>query len=333
MQNNTMSADEAVDFGDVFRHAPSSYMILDRELRYINVNECYCTVVGMPRDALIGRKVFDVFPEEGERLDRFKEAFERAVDGERNCVVRQLYRMPDADGTMRDVWWTCHHEPVRDLSGRICGVLQNANDVTAEVQAEQLRDVVLCELDHRMKNQLATISAIARRTARDAETTDEFLDSFDRRLQAMARTHQMLVDGQWNGLELGDLVRTELAPYGARNDGRIRISGPPVRLSPGEAQSLGLALHELSTNAAKYGGLGEHGQSLRVTWRDGDGRVELTWAEQASRAIVPPSRHGFGSVIVDKLLPSQIGATVQRDYHADGLHCRIDIPRNPSVDR
>lgn len=327
MQKDTMSADEAVDFGDVFRHAPSSYMILDRELRYINVNECYCTVVGMPRDALIGRKVFDVFPEEGERLDRFKEAFERAIAGERNSVVRQLYNIPDAEGVTRDVWWTCHHEPVRDASGNICGVLQNANDVTAEVQSEQLRDVVLRELDHRMKNQLATISAIARRTARDAETTDEFLESFDRRLQAMARTHQMLVDGQWNGLELGDLVRTELAPYSDGNDARIRISGPSVRLSPGEAQSLGLALHELSTNAAKYGGLGEDGELLQVSWQNGNGAVELTWKEQARRTIVPPSREGFGSIIVDKLLPSQIGATVQRDYLADGLHCRIAIPR------
>lgn len=317
----------------MFRHAPSSYMILDRELRYIDANECYCSVVGVSRDTLIGRYVFEAFPENGERLDQFKSAFEQAFAGERNSLVRQIYQIPSREGPMRDVWWTCHHEPVHDASGRISGVLQNANDVTAEVQAEQLRNVVLRELDHRMKNQLATISAIPRRTARGAETTDEFLDSFDPRLQAMARTHQMLVDGQWNGLELGDLVHTELAPYGDGNDGRIRISGPPVRLSPGEAQSLGIALHELSTNAAKYGGLGEHGQSLRVTWRDGAGRVELTWAKEARRAIVPPSRQGFGSIIVDKLLPIQIGATVRRDYRSNGLHCRIDIPRIPSMSR
>ncbi len=239
--------------------------------------------------------------------------------------------MPNGDGTTRDVWWTCHHEPVHDLNGRTCGVLQNANDVTAEVEAERMRDIVLRELDHRMKNQLATIAAIARRTAHDSETTDDFLESFDRRLQAMARTHQMLVDGQWSGLLLGDLVRTELAPYQDGGDTRIRVDGPPITLSPAEAQSLGLALHELATNAAKHGGLGEHGESIDVSWHDGDGRVELTWAERARQAIVPPSRQGFGSIIVDKLLPSQIGASVQRDYRSDGLHCRIAIPREATV--
>ena len=316
-----------VDFGDVFRHSPSSYMILDRDLRYVEVNECYSSVVGMEREALIGRYVFEAFPEEGQRLELFKAAFERALAGERNSVVRQLYKMPNGDGTTREVWWTCHHEPVHDAAGRICGVLQNANDVTAAVDAERMRDIVLRELDHRMKNQLATISAIARRTAHDAATTNEFLESFDRRLQAMARTHQMLVDGQWNGLLLGDLIRTELAPYRDGGDKRIRVEGPPVTLSPAEAQSLGLALHELATNAAKYGGLGDCGQSLDVFWHDGDGRVELTWAERASQTIVPPSRQGFGSIIVDKLLPSQIGASVQRDYRADGLYCHIAIPR------
>ena len=316
-----------LDFADVFGRSPSSYMILDANLRYLDANACYCSIVGVDRERLIGRHVFDVFPEEGERLAKFRSAFERAVAGERNSLTRELYNIPGPDGTVREVWWTCHHEPVHDSRGRVCGVLQNANDVTAEVKAEQMRDVVLREIDHRMKNQLATISAIARRTARDAETTDDFLENFDRRLQAMARTHQMLVDGQWGGLSLGDLVISELSPYRDGVDDRIVVEGPPVTLSPAEAQSLGLALHELATNAAKYGALGDAGVSLSVRWDSEPDRVRLSWREEGRGDVRPPTRQGFGSVIVDQMLPRQIGATVLRDYHATGLHCDIAIPR------
>ena len=318
---------DAIDYSALFQAAPSPFMILDRELRYLDANECYLQVVGATIEDLRGRFVFDVFPETDERREKFGNAFRRALEGEANTLRRELYQIPDGQGGKREIWWTCHHIPVVDREGRVRGVLQKALDVTAEVKAERMRDTVLREIDHRMKNQLATISAIARRTARDAATTNDFLESFDRRLQAMSRTHQMLVDEEWGGLQLGDLIRAELAPYRDGDDTRIRTEGPAVTLSPGEAQSLGLALHELATNAAKYGGLSEDGESLAVAWRQDERGVELTWAERGRRAILQPSRQGFGSVIVDRLLPSQIGATVQRDYRADGLHCRIAIPR------
>ena len=322
------------DFERLFAHLPASFYVLDETLRFAHMNDAYLRDVNRARDDLLGRYVFDAFPETGERLRLFKEGLERALAGESNDVLRQRYTMQvsddPADG-VRERWWTSHNVAMHDRDGRCCGVLVQAMDVTKEVEAERMRDIVLRELDHRMKNQLATIAAIARRTAHDATTTDEFLESFDRRLQAMARTHQMLVDGQWSGLLLGDLIRTELAPYRDGGDTRIRVEGPPITLSPAEAQSLGLALHELATNAAKYGGLGEHGQSLDVSWHDGEDRVELTWTERARQAIVPPSRRGFGSIIVDRLLPSQIGASVQRDYRADGLHCRIAIPREAAA--
>ena len=327
MEAESLCRSDAIDYVELFRAAPSPFMILDRDLRYVDANACYLATVGTTLDELRGRCVFDVFPESEERRAKFRHALERALAGEANSLEREAYQIPDESGALREVWWTCHHIPVRDRDGRPCGVLQKALDVTAEVKAERMRDTVLREIDHRMKNQLATISAIARRTARDAATTNDFLESFDRRLQAMSRTHQMLVDEQWGGLQLGDLIRAELAPYRDGTDARIRVEGPSVTLSPGEAQSLGLALHELATNAAKYGGLGEDGESLAVAWRQDERGVELTWAERARRAIREPSRQGFGSIIVDRLLPSQIGATVQRDYRADGLHCRIAIPR------
>lgn len=252
--------------------------------------------MGQPRDRLIGR---EVFPETAERLARFKGAFELALEGEANSVERERYDLPAPDGGRQEVWWNTHQQPVRATDGAVVGVLQHVVDVTAEVRAERMRDVVLRELDHRMKNQLANISAIARRTAKDAEDTDAFLENFDRRLQAMSRTHQMLVDGQWSGLSMADLVISELSPYRDGVDVRIVVEGPPVTLSPAEFRALGLALHELATNAAKYGALGDDGVSLLIDWTEHSDAVRLNWTETGLKPVVPPSRQGFGSIIVD----------------------------------
>ena len=319
-----------LDYERLFADLPAAIYILDERLRFIHLNDAYLREVNRSREDLIGRHVFEAFPETGERLRLFQNSFDRALAGEANDLLRQRFDVPisddPADGT-RDGWWTVRCVPLRHLDGRCRGVVVKTSDVTAEVRAEQMRDIVLRELDHRMKNQLATIGAIARRTAKDAADTDEFLASFDRRLSAMARTHQMLVDGQWSGLSLADLVVSELSPYRDGVDDRIVVEGPPVTLSPAESQSLGLALHELATNAAKYGALGRDGVSLSVVWSRDDDAVRLDWREKGLQPIVPPSRQGFGSIIVDQLLPRQIGARVRRDYRDNGLHCAIEIPR------
>lgn len=145
--------------------------------------------------------------------------------------------------------------PIFDVAGQIRGVLQQAEDVTSEVTAEAMRDVVSREFDHRVKNLLATVASIARRTAQSATSIKAFLQDFDARIAAIARTHHLLVQGGWDGLGLAELLEAALGAFTGA-DGDFIASGPAVELSGRQAQALGLAFHELATNAAKFGSYG-----------------------------------------------------------------------------
>ncbi|WP_165498118.1 HWE histidine kinase domain-containing protein [Siculibacillus lacustris] len=316
-----------IDFERLFHALPSPYMLLDRELRFVDMNATYLAVTGRSREDLIGRHVFEAFPEEGEALALFRSAFERAAAGEANTVVRRLFRIPDGRGGLRDVWWTCHHIPVFDGEGRPCGLLQKAEDVTGLVAAERLQGVVAREFDHRIKNMLATIMAIARRTARNAASLESFLDGFDERLMALGRTHQLLVRNGWDGMNLGELLKGELSLYDAR-DHRVSLSGPEVRIHGTGAQALGLAIHELATNAAKYGALARPDTRLAVSWTldAGAGDLEIVWRETGLRDLAPPTARGFGSTIIEKVMPLELAARVERRFLPDGLDCVIRIP-------
>lgn len=316
-----------VDFERLFHDLPGPYMVLDTDLYFIDMNQRYLETVGRTREELIGHHVFEAFPEDEERLALFKAAFEKALLGERNALLRARFSIRDAasqTGAMKEVWWNCHQLPVYNDDELICGVLQRAEDITEQVRAERMRDTVLKELDHRIKNHLATILAIAHRTARDASSPAAFIEAFDERIAAMARTHQMLVDGNWSGLGLSELIASELAPFGLDESGHLMLSGPAVSLSNAQAQSLSLAIHELTTNAAKYGALRVPSASLNIGWRiEKDKNLVFEWHETGVSGITPPTRKGFGSTILDKVLPSEIDAAVERAFMADGMRCEI----------
>jgi PAS domain S-box-containing protein len=316
-----------IDFERLFQELPSPYMLLDRDLRFVGMNAAYLAVTSRRREDLIGRYVFDAFPEEGENLATFRSAFERAAAGEANLVVRRLFRIPAVGGGFKDVWWTCHHIPVFDTEGRPNGLLQKAEDVTAAVDAERLQAIVAREFDHRVKNLLSTIMAIARRTARSAATLEVFLDGFDDRLTALGRTNQLLVRNGWDGMDLTGLMESELALYDA-DDRRVTVSGPAVRIHGNGAQALGLAIHELATNAAKYGALARPDTRLDVTWsrEAATGDLEIVWCESGLGDLAPPTAHGFGSIIIEKVMPQELAARVERRFHPDGLTCVIRIP-------
>ena len=323
-----------IDYDRMFHELPAGYMVLDMDMRFMDMNAAYLQSVARTREDLIGSPVFEAFPEHGERLETFRAAFARALAGEANSVVRQPFTLhrTDADGGgSSTVFWTCHHIPVYDKNGVQCGMLQRAENVTAEVDAERMRDVVLKELDHRVKNQLTVISAIARRSASAAENAETFLQTFEQRIGAMARTHQLLVDGNWDGLTLRNLVDSELRPYCETQDEKVRITGPKLMLNNAQAQSLGLAIHELTVNAAKYGALSDDDGQLAVNWehRPGEDDVVFTWTESGLHGISQPVTSGFGSTILQRILPAELSATVTRTFHPDGMTCEIILPKTP----
>ena len=253
-------------------------------------------------------------------------------------------------------WYDVHLEPLPDPAGAIVGLAGAAVDITERKQNEAHLRLLMRELTHRSKNLLAVIQAMARQTARHVRSTDEFLDQFGARLQALATSHDLLVQESWYGASLTALTRLQLGHYLDSPRPQISIEGPPVLLRPEAAQSIGLALHELATNAAKYGALSVPGGHVAIRWRRrGDARasdpaagditggdtagadvgpgdiaagdaVEISWAESRGPNVTKPERRGFGSLVVEKNLARALDADVRLDFDPAGVRCRIVIP-------
>lgn len=334
-----ISAMSETQYRQLFLALPSPHMILDASMRFLAANDAYLAMVQRRRDQLIGRHVFEAFPDSEERVRAFREAFERTLAGEVTVVERRPFfvqRSETGEGTV-ERWFTCHHVPLRDADGRPCGVVQHSEDVTGEVLAERLQAALSGEFDHRVKNLLATVASIARRTAQSATSTAAFVEDFEARIQAMARTHALLVDGGWDRLSLEELVEGALAPF--RGAGRaVAVGGPAVELSGAQAQSLGLALHELAVNAVKHGALGAEVGRLAVSWSvlpavapigAGGGRsrmLELSWCETGLSGIAPPAVTGFGTTLLERVLPAEVEGSILREFLPHGLSCTIRLP-------
>jgi two-component sensor histidine kinase len=269
--------------------------------------------------------VFDAFPESGERQEATRRPFQLALAGQENTVKRNVFAIERPGIGRQDVYWDVHHTPVRDIDGAVIGVLQYALDVSAEIEAERMRDVISQEYDHRVRNMMAKISAIARQTARYSAETSEFLTEFERRIGAMARTHELLINGGWEQLGLRALVDSELEAYADK--GQSLVTGENIILSSRIGQALGMALHELAINAAKYGALSQSGGRLEVHWeQSSDHGVTLHWRETGMSMTASEAPSGFGTTIIDRVLPLETDGSVTRDITCTGLICTIVIP-------
>jgi PAS domain S-box-containing protein len=195
-------------------------------------------------------------------------------------------------------------------------------DITERKLFDQRQMLMNRELAHRVKNSLAVIQAMARQTLRSSSTPQAFATAFEGRLQALSTSHNLLTASQWEGAELGELIRAQLAPNIASAD-QLRLSGPPVNLPPGTATSLGLVLHELSTNAAKYGALsvpaGKVGISWTVSGAGKDRQLLLDWRESGGPAVTRPQEKGFGSTLI-----AHSGKATQH-FDPEGLHCTVQM--------
>jgi two-component sensor histidine kinase len=196
--------------------------------------------------------------------------------------------------------------------------------------ALQHREILLGELQHRVRNILMNIQALATRTRRNSRDLDEFGAAFDARLQAVARTQELLTRGAAGKLTLGDTLRQELLAHGAEEGSRVRLDGPEITVPPKVSQALGMAFHELATNSVKHGALGRDTGRLEVSWRQEAGVEEMEilirWVESGIRIDAPPSRRGFGSETIERSLSHMLGGEARQVFHADGLECIIRLP-------
>jgi two-component sensor histidine kinase/integral membrane sensor domain MASE1 len=191
--------------------------------------------------------------------------------------------------------------------------------------AEAHRDRLIAELDHRVKNVLSRVAAVVMHTRQRNGTTDEFAQAIEGRIQSMAAAHALLSKSRWGGVGLTDLVRRQLAPYTTNTS--VTVGGADITLTSAETQSIAMVLHELVTNAVKYGALSSQDGNVSVSWdRTGTDVLTITWRELGGPAITAPVQSGYGSRLIRKLIPYQLGGTVDLAFPPDGACCKIEIP-------
>lgn len=290
----------------------------DRDLRYTSITS---PLFGRSIDQIIARTDEEVLPAESRAavvaLKREALRSGEAQDGEISIKA-------DRGGR----WYDLHVEPLREPDGTIVGLSCAAVDVTERKEGEAHLRLLMRELTHRSKNLLAVIQGLARQTARHVSSVDTFLDQFGARLQALATSHDLLVQESWHGASLAELTRVYLGQHPYRP--QVEIHGPDIYLKPEATQSLGLALHELTTNAVACGALSNPAGRVAVTWQrlspeQGDG-VELVWSESGGPTVTAPDRRGFGSLMIERNLARSLDARVDLTFAPDGVRCRIAIP-------
>jgi len=220
--------------------------------------------------------------------------------------------------------------PYRSIDNFIAGVVITFIDVTAVTRAEDRQRLLLAELQHRVRNTLGVVRSIARRSAETSSTVEDYASHLDGRLNAFARTQAMVTRDPESGVDLEYLVAEELAAYNARDGELLRITGPAIRLQPKAAETLALALHELATNALKYGALSQPSGCIDVTWQvqKGNSPDELVfdWRERGGPRVAPPLRKGFGTEMLERTLAFEFKAKTTLRFDATGVHCTISIP-------
>jgi PAS domain S-box-containing protein len=227
------------------------------------------------------------------------------------------------DGSPVDISLTV--SPIKTPEGKVVGASKIARDITERKRSEAQIALLAREAEHRAKNVLATVQATVHLTQSD--TPEGLKQAIEGRIQALANVHTLFVQSRWAGAELRDLVTQELSPYCQDGDTRVRIDGPTLLLEPHTAQTIAVTLHELATNAAKYGALSVPKGRVQIGWsRAADGRLVLRWTETAGPPVRPPARLGFGTRVMEAMIRGQLRGGMRFDWRAEGLACEIAIP-------
>lgn len=224
--------------------------------------------------------------------------------------------------------------PQKNDRGEIIGAINCFYDITERKQHEEHQKLLLNELSHRVKNTLAIVQSIAMQTRQNSPTMEAFQDAFEARLDALAKTHNLLMQNPSQVAMLRDLIAGELSQYATANDSRYAIDGDEISLESHRAVSIGMMFHELATNAAKYGALSIPSGRVEVSWTVGEGAqsLHLRWVETGGPAVETPSQRGFGSRLLERGLAHELGADVRLVFDPAGVRCTMDIPLSPAAE-
>jgi PAS domain S-box-containing protein len=310
-------------FNSALKNMVHGLSMFDKDQRLILCNDSYSEVYGIePGHIRPGMTLHCILEArmagDREKIDAYVEDRVRTVRGSEasyaettlrdgRTIAMNFRRMPDGG-------WVAIHQ-----------------DITERKRAQAHQELLLSELDHRVKNILSRVAVVARYTRQGSGSMDELIRALDSRIQSMADAHALLSRNRWQGADLADLVRRQLAPYTTETN--IEIGGPEITLTAAATQALAMVLQELVTNAVKYGSLSTPHGKVSVNWgrRDGaDGapRVVIAWRETGGPPAKAPSQSSYGTNLIRNLIPHELGGTVDLVFAPDGLHCDIEIPFN-----
>jgi two-component sensor histidine kinase len=256
----------------------------------------------------------------------------KELDHQRKCGMRAVQSTPlvSRDGEsigMISTHWKAPHAPSEEDLRLLDVLARQAADLIERTQAEARRMLLVNELNHRVKNTLAIVQAIAQQTFRGADVPEQARDDFDGRLQALAAAHNLLTRKQWEAANLDELVKGALTGCGALE--RTTVDGPPLRFAPNVAVTFAMALHELCTNASKYGALSKPDGRVHVRWvvsEEPRRRFHFEWRECDGPPVIPPASEGFGTRLIERALVRELHGRANLEYEPDGLRFTLDAP-------
>ena len=319
----------------MFEQAPGFVaMLTGPQHQFKMANRAYRNLVG--RGDLIGKSVAEALPEVVEQglvqiLDQVRETGRPYVAG--NEIVQLKRRSGDK---AEDRWLNFIFQPIFSPAGQaeVTGIFVQGHDVTEQVQAQERQRLLINELNHRVKNTLAIVQSLASQSFRRIPDSEPARRSFDARLNALAAAHSLLTASNWEAARLVDTMRASVeATAGAAVD-RFSINGPDFALQPQTAVSLAMIIHELSTNAIKYGALSVEGGRVAIDWsieHEGEAcRLRIEWVERGGPAVTEPERRGFGSRLIERGMSAEQDSAVTLRYEPEGLRCSISaiLPRS-----
>ncbi len=309
-------------FRETFEQTAVGMAHVSLDGQWLRVNDRLCDIVGDSRAALLRKTFQDITHPEDVAAD--VENAKRLLGGEVESYVMEK-RYVRADGTVR--WVNVTVSLQRTSTGEPDHFIAVIEDITTRKKAEDRLAVVVSELKHRVKNTLATIQSVIAHAARAPGSKHAFVESVAGRIQAMASAHDLLVRSQWQGAAFADLITEEFRPYGLH---RVRIDGPVLWLTPNAALAFRLMIHELATNAAKYGALSRDEGRIFIDWTvaevNGERSLRFSWEERGGPTVPPPSKRGFGSEIVEKYAAKELSGTLSIQFEPDGVRVSLHAP-------
>ncbi len=313
-----------------YEHAAIGIVEIDAEGRFLRVNESICDITGLTREELLGWRLFARTHPDDRDVD--EELYRRQVKGDIGfySVEKRFIRR---DG--RTIWCSIRSSTVRDAAGNFLYGVRVVQDITARKEADERQKLLMDELNHRVKNTLATVQSLASQTARGTGSPEAFRQSFEGRLIALSHAHDQLTRRHWTSADLRAIVSAATAPF-ARGQDRIVIVGEDVTVSPRVALTLAMVFHELTTNAVKYGALSGPSGRVDVSWRVAarPGQPSLLlieWREQGGPAVAELERRGFGSRFIEGSVAAELHGVARLDFDPAGLCCTVEVPHETAV--